>query len=238
MKTKLFPSKDFIDKSAKAIIDNPQMLSKVLASESFEQLYGGWSHSMVDPIHRYIHVANGLEKKLNYQVRNFWYGVISHLMVLLAVYLFYYDNEQVMKALVSIVLIIVPYCTIWMLLNYTFIQLKAINATSILLKELSLATAMSFDHFFQHGQIKEQYIHLSKTYTMELYDEHRKYLAVALNEIVFIFLKKHKFSKTIKIRSLDNLMKYNEMLLKQFDSRAYLNDNYLNIFKHSQNKFA
>jgi len=237
MFSKLFDSKDSIDEKAKAYIENPDTISKVLSSKSFEQLFENWSNSMIEPFQKYFEITNSIENNLNQQIKNFWFGIITNFLIALSIYIFYYDNKDVNEILGSVFMVLVPYYIVFTMLSYMYLQLKAINFSSIILKELSLTAAIRFDYFFKNDKIKEQYNKIFKIETIESYEDHRKYLELLLSEIAMLFIYRTELTKNIKMRSIDNLITYQRELLTQFDSRVYLHSNYRKIFEHSQRNF-
>lgn len=234
---RLTESKDSIDESAKAYIENPDTISKVLSAKSFEQLFESWSKSMIGPFQKYFEITHSIENKLQQQIRNFWIGIVTNSFIAISIYIFFYDNKDVIGTIGSVLFVLVPYYIVFTMLNYLFLQLRVINSSSIILKELSLTTAISFDYFFKNDKTKEQYNKIFKIETIENYDDHRRYLEVSLSEIAMVFIFRTELTKTIKMRSIDNLVTYQRELLKQFDSRVYLHTNYNKIFEHSQRNF-
>lgn len=230
-------SKDKIVTEASAFINSPESILQVLASKNFNELHGSWSNSLIVSFQKYFLKTQQLDKEVKEKKRNLIYGVFTNVLFFISSYLFLYDSEEYIETLKSFLLIYLPYYVSFMFFSYTLLKLKIINFSSIALKELSLITAISFDNFFKNDQTKEQYNKLNDLDSIEKYEDHRRYLEITLTEIAKSFVFETNLSTTIKLRCIKNLVVYQKELLKQFDSRAFLHDNYNNIFKHSEHSF-
>lgn len=228
--------KDVIANEASSFINKPETILKVLASRNFSELYSNWSDSLAVSFQKYLQKTRQFENKVKEQKKNIIYGILANTLFTIAIYLFLHDKSSC-ETLECLLLLYVPYYIGFIFFNYTLLKLRIINFSSIALKELSLLTAMSFDHFFQNDLTKEQYNKLNDLESIEKYEDHRLYLELSLGEITRNFAHTADLNPAVKVRCLENLVVYQKELLKQFDSRAYLHINYSNIFKHNEYAF-
>lgn len=237
MQKNTFKSKETIDKAAREAVENPETLTNVLSSSSVETFFKEWFKVINEPVSHCRLSIEVLNDFVQQKVNTIKYAMMAYFIIALLIFMYLQDDPASLSLAFPLFYFITPFFLLFQLHDYKTIQVKTINAYSLILKEASLIVAIRFDYFYKNEKIIEHYKTICKDQTVKIHDDCRVYLSMDLQYIAMLGVHENNYNPVVRLKILWNIADFHKLLLNQVDTRVFLNENYNSMFKHRHKKF-
>lgn len=232
MATTIFPTKEILHDYAKKCVDCEDFINVTLSAPDMLCFFTAWSIALEHPfrsLKKKIKEASSLAKsKLQGGVINMAFSVV----ILIAFNFLFYNSQETSNYVNRTMSFFIPALLLYSMFSVYYFNLKTINRISVLLKEYALLCAVYHDLSMSNPCVKEKVIELAG-------DEMKgkELLKSMLQLCTDDFLAKKSIPTMVKKACVSNMLVFTETLLVQFNSGAFMAENYKSVFVHTENKF-